>query len=164
MGVALDVIRQSEVNHVCQVVNVQSACSHIGSYQQLCQVVAELLHRLVALLLVQVAMQRLGIVAVLNQLVGHLLCLYLGATEDNGKDAWIEVYDTFQRQIFILGVHHIVNVVYALGALVAAAYYYLFVVVQILLSYTLHLFAHSGREHQRVMIGRERFEYLVDTV
>ena len=126
--------------------------------------VAELLHRLVALLLVQVAMQRLGIIAVLNQLVGHLLCLYLGATEDNGKDAWIEVNDTFQRQVFILGVHHIIDVVYALGALVAAAYYYLFVVVQILLGHTLHLFAHSGREHQRVMIGRERLEYLVDTV
>ena len=109
-------------------------------------------------------MQRLGVVAVLYQFVGHLLRFQLSAAEDNRKNAWIVIYNAFQRQIFILGIHHVIDGVNALGALVAATHNYLFVVVQILFGYTLYLFAHSGREHQRVMIGRERLEYLVDTV
>ena len=93
MGIVLDIIRQSEVDDVCQIIHIQSSCSHIGSHQQLRQVVAEFLHRQVALLLTQVTMQRLGIIAVLDEFVGNLLCLDLGATEDDGKDTRIVVYD-----------------------------------------------------------------------
>ncbi len=64
-------------------------------------------------------MQRLGVVAVAYELVGHLLCLLLCAAEDDGKDARVEVDDALQGQILVLGVHHIIDVVYALGALVA---------------------------------------------
>ena len=126
--------------------------------------VTELLHRQVALLLTKVAMQRLGVIAIFYEFIGHLLCLHLGTTEDDGKDTWIVVYYAFQRQILILGVHHIIDVVHTLCALVAATYHYLLIVVQILLCHTLHLFTHGGREHQRVMIIRQRLEYLVDAI
>ena len=152
MGIALDIIRQSEVDDVSQVVYIQSASSHICCHKQLSKVVAELLHRKVALLLTQVAMQRFGIIAVLDKFIGHLLSLNLCATEDDGKNAWIVVYDAFQRQILILGVHHIIYVVNALRTLVAATHNNLFIVVQIVLSHTFYFLAHGGREHQRVML------------
>ena len=51
VGVAFDVVWQSVVNNMRQVVNVQSTCGHIGGHQELHVVVAELLHGEVALLL-----------------------------------------------------------------------------------------------------------------
>ena len=51
VGVTLDVVWQSVVNNMRQVVNVQSTCGHIGGHQELHVVVAELLHGEVALLL-----------------------------------------------------------------------------------------------------------------
>ena len=56
------------------------------------------------------------------------------------------------NEIFVLGVHHIINVVNALSTLVAASYNNLLIVVQILLGYALNFLTHSGREHQRMMI------------
>ena len=49
--VALDVVGQTIVDDVCQVVHVQSACCHVGSHEELCEVLAKLLHGEVALLL-----------------------------------------------------------------------------------------------------------------
>ena len=97
-------------------------------------------------------MQRLGIVAVLDELVGYLLRLQLRAAEDDGKDTRIVVNDTLQGQILVLGVHHIVNMVHVLGALVAAAHHDLLRVVQVALGYALYLAAHRSREEQRVAV------------
>ena len=52
---------------------------------------AELLHREVTLLLREIAVERLGIVAVFYELVGHFLRLKLRTTEDDGIDAWVIV-------------------------------------------------------------------------
>ena len=51
VGVILDIIGQSVVDDVCQVVNIQSTGSHIGSHQQLYGMLTELLHGQVTLLL-----------------------------------------------------------------------------------------------------------------
>ena len=91
-------------------------------------------------------MQSLGIVSVANQFVGHLLCLYLGTAEDDGENARVVVYQSFQGQILVFGIDHIVDMVHMLGTLVAAAYHNLLVVVQIPLGYALYLTAHGGRE------------------
>ena len=164
MRVVLNVIRQSEVDDMRQIVDIESTCSHIGSYQQLCQMVTELLHGKVSLLLTQITMQRLCIIAVLNQFVCYFLRFDLRATEDNGKDTWIIVNDTFQREILILGIHHIIDMVHILSTLITTTHHNLLVVVQVFLGHTLHLLTHGGREHQRVMFCRQRLEYLVDTV
>ena len=71
-----------------QVIHIQSSCCHICSHEQLCQVLTELLHRQVALLLGEVAMQRLRIIAILNQFVGYLLRLYLRTAENDGEDTF----------------------------------------------------------------------------
>ena len=51
VGIVLYVIRQTVVDDVRQVVNVESACCHICSHQQLYGMLTELLHGQVALLL-----------------------------------------------------------------------------------------------------------------
>ena len=147
-----------------QVVHIQSSCSHIRSHEQLCQVLTELLHRQVTLLLGEVAMQRLRIIAILNQFVGYLLRLYLRTAENDGEDTGIEIYDTLQRQVFILGIHHIIDVIHILCTLITATNHDLFVIMQIGLRHTLHLLTHRGREHQGAVFSRQRLEYLIDTV
>ena len=164
MGIVLNIIRQSEVDDMRQIIHIQSACRHISSHQQLRQVVTELLHRQVALLLTQVAVQRFGIITVFDEFVGNLLRLDLRATEDDGEDARIVVYDAFQGEILVLGVHQIIDVVHVLCTLVTAAHHNLLIVVQVFLGHTLHFLTHRGREHQCVMICWERLEYLVDTI
>ena len=152
MGVACHIVRQTIVDDVGKVIYVQSTGSHIGCHQELHGMVTELLHGEVTLLLTQVAMQSLGIVTVLDELVGDVLCLQLGAAEDNRKDAWIEIDDTLQGEILVLGVHEIVDMVDVLGALVARAHHDFLVVVQIVEGYLLDVLAHGGREEKGVSI------------
>ena len=164
VGIVLYVVRQSIVDNVRQVVDVQSACCHICGHQQLNGMLAELLHGQVALLLREVAVQRLCIVTIAYQLVGHFLCLQLCATEDDGEDARIVVHQSFQRQVFVLGVYHIVDMVYVLSPFVARTHHNLLVVVQIALGNALYLLAHGGREEQGVAVFRYTLEYRVNAL
>ena len=108
VGVACHIIRQAVVDNVSQIVNIKTTGSHIGSHQELNGMVAELLHGEVTLLLTQVAVQRLSIITILNQLICNILSLQLGAAEDNRKDAWIEVHHTLQGSILVLRAYHII--------------------------------------------------------
>ena len=147
-----------------QVVHIKAAGSHVGGHEQLGQVLAELLHGQVTLLLAQVTMQRLGIISVLDQFVGYLLRFQLGTAEDDGKNLRIVVNDTFQGQIFVLRVYHIIYMIHILGSLVARTDNDFLRVVQILLGHPLHFAAHRGRKHQRVVLIGQRLEDFVDCV
>ena len=164
VGVVLDVVGQSVVYHVGEVVHVEAPGSHVGSHEQLRQVRAELLHREVALLLREVAVERLGIVAVAYELVGHLLRLHFGAAEDDGIYLWMVVNDTLQGQILVLCVDEIEHVVHVFGSFVAASHHYLLVFSQVALGYAFYLAAHGGREEQRVALLGHAGEYLVDAL
>ena len=155
MGVILDIVRQPEVDDMRQVIHVETTCRHIRCHQQLRQVLTELLHRKVTLLLTQITMQRLSIITIPNQFIGYLLCLYLRPTEDDGKDLGIVIHDTFQSEVLVFGVHQIIDMVHVLCTLVATTYYDLLIVVKILLCDTLHLTAHGGREHQGAVFSRQ---------
>ena len=61
------VVRQLIINHMREVMHVQSACCHIGSNEQLHSSQAEALHHVVSRHLRQIAMKRIGIVTILNQ-------------------------------------------------------------------------------------------------
>ena len=145
-----------------QVVDVQSAGSHVSGHEQLCQVVAELLHGQITLLLAQVTMKRLGIVSVLDELISHFLRLDLRATKDDGIDARVEIDNTFQREILVTRVDHIVDVVDVLGTFVARSDDDLLVVVEIVLRDGLYLLAHGGREKQGVAVSGHALKDLVD--
>ena len=118
VSVVLDIIRQSVVDDMCQIINIQATGCHISSNQQLYGMLTELLHRQVTLLLTEVTMQRLSIIAVLDEFICHFLCFHLRTTEDDGKNAWIIVNQSFQCQIFIFGIYHIINMIYMLGTFV----------------------------------------------
>ena len=79
-----------------QIIHIQATSSHIGSDEQLGEVLTEFLHGEVALCLTEVAMQTLGVIAVLDQFVGNLLRFNLRTTEDDGEDARIEIHDALQ--------------------------------------------------------------------
>ena len=162
--VACHIIRQTVVDNVSQIIYVQTTGSHIGSHQELNGMVAELLHGEVTLLLTQVAVQRLCIITILNQLICNILSLQLSAAEDNCKDAWIEIHHTLQGEILVLGIYQIVDVVYMLSTLVARTHYDFLVVVQIVEGNLLDVLAHGSREEQGVSIFRNVLEDGIDAL
>ena len=92
--VALDIVGQTVVDDVRQVVDVEAASGHVGSDEELKVADAELLHHVVTLCLRELAVQRVGIVAVADQLVGDLLSLLACAAEYDPIDAGVIVCDT----------------------------------------------------------------------
>ena len=164
VGVVLYIVGQAVVDDMRQIIHIQATGSHIGSHQQLRKVMTELLHGEVALRLTEVAVQTLGIIAVLDQLVGNLLRLNLRPAEDNGEDARIEVNNALQSQILIPGVHHVIHMVHILGTLVPTAHHNLLMVVQVVQRYLLDLLAHGSREEQGITLCRHMLKYLVDAV
>ena len=154
VGVALYIIRQTEVDNVRQVLYIESAGCHVGSDQELQMAYAELLHHQVALGLRELAMERVGVVTLLHQLIGNLLRLLTGAAEDDGVDLWVVVHDALQGFVFILGmdaIHHVLDVA---GALVLPADGNLFGLAQVVLGDTGYFGAHRGGEEQRVALLR----------
>ena len=163
MGVRLNIVGHAEVDDVCKVVNIKSARSHVGSHEQLCEVLAELLHGEVALLLTEVAVERLSVVAIADEFVGNLLCLQFCAAEDDGEDAWVMVNHALQCQVLVLGVHHIIDMIYVLCTLIAASHHNLLVVGKVVACYLLYLLAHGSREKQCVTVGWHTLKYSIDT-
>ena len=164
VGVACHIIRQTIVDNVSQILYVQTTGSHIGSHQELNGMVAELLHGEVTLLLTQVAVQRLCIITILNQLICNILSLQFGAAEDNCKDAWIEIHHALQGEILVLGIYQIVDVVYMLSTLVARTHYDFLVVVQVVEGNLLDVLAHGSREEQSVSIFRNVLKDGIDAL
>ena len=91
----------------------------------------ELLHRQIALRLRQVTVQRLRIITVTNQFVGNLLRLQLRATEDDGENLRIVIDNTFQCQVFVFGIHQIIDMVDVLGTFVARTHHNLLVFMEV---------------------------------
>ena len=107
-------------------------------------------------------MQRLGIIAVLDQFIGYLLRLHLRTAEDDGEDTGIVVHDALQGEVLVLRIDHIIDVVHVLRTLIARADDNFLMVVQISLGNTFHFAAHRSREHQRIVFSGQRLENLVD--
>ena len=149
VGVVFDVVGQTVVDDVCQVVDIQSAGSHVGGHEQLQMAQTELLHHEVTRRLRQLAVQCVGVIALLHQLVGNLLRLKSCAAEDDAVDIRIEIDDALQRLILVPGMYAEDHVVDIRRALVLASYGYLLRVVQIVLGNLLYLLAHRRTEHQR---------------
>ena len=92
MGIVFDIIGQTEVYHMGEIIYIEASCGHICCHKQLGKMLAEFLHRQVSLWLGEVSMQRLCIIAVLDKLIGYLLSLNLCATEYYSEDTRIVVH------------------------------------------------------------------------
>lgn len=164
MGVVLHVVRHAVVDDVGEVVDVEPAGGHVGGHEQLRAVLPELLHREVALLLREVAVERVGVVAIAYEVVGHLLRLHARAAEDDGVYLGVVVDEALEGVVAVLGAYHIIDVVDVLGALVARAYLYLALVREVAAGYALYLAAHGGGEEQRAVLGGQGLEDGLDVV
>ena len=109
-------------------------------------------------------MQGVGIVAVLDQVVGNLLAQRPGAAKDDAVDAWPAVDDAFQRQVFVVGAHHVVDVAHIVAALVARADDKLLRLVHVVARYLGNLARHGGREQQHFSLLGHMGENGVDVV
>ena len=102
-----------------QIVHIQATSRHISGHEQLYGMLPKFLHGEVALLLAQVSVQGFCIVTVFDKLVGNLLSFYLRATENDGEDARVVVYNTLQSKVLVSGMHHIIDMVHILCSLVS---------------------------------------------
>ena len=162
MGIILNIIGQSEVYHMSEVIHIKASCCYVCCHKQLGKMLAELLHRKVSLGLREVSMQRLCIISVLDKLICNLLGLNLCATEDDSKNTRIVVDNTLKCQILVLRIHHIIDMVHVLSTFITATNNNLLIVMQIFLCYLLYLTTHRGREHQSAMVLIDRLKNLAD--
>ena len=125
---------------------------------------SELLHRQVALLLRQIAVQTVGVITVGYQFVGYLLRVLLGAAEHDAVYVRAIVHHPLQRQILVVCLDHVVYVAHVLGALVAVAGHELHRLVHEPSRYVGYLLGHRGREHQHLALLRHMGQNLVDVV
>ena len=121
MGIDGRVVRQTVVDDVSEVVDIESAGCDVCSDEHRHHTVAELLHHDVSLLLRKITVKGLGIVTVSDKFIGHFLCVAASAAEDNRIYIRRIVGDTFQRKIFIAGVDHIVDMFDVCRAFIACA-------------------------------------------
>ena len=142
--IAFYVVGQTVVNNVGEVGNIESTSSYVGSHKQLDVVLTKFRHGEVALCLTQFPMQTVRIVAVLNQLVGYLLCFESSAAEDDGVNLWIVVSQSLQRIVFVLCLHQVINVVHVFSTFVTASHHNLLGIVQIVLADTFDFLTHRG--------------------
>ena len=83
MGVAFGIVRESKVNHVRQVLNVDSAGRYVGTHEEFHALVAERLHDQVTLLLAQVAVECRSRVAFGHKALGEFLGFDFGTAKNH---------------------------------------------------------------------------------
>ena len=164
VGVVFHIVGQSVVDHVGEFIDIKPACCHVGGHEELCAVLAKLLHGQVALRLCQIAVECLSAVAVADEMVGHLLGFQTGAAEDDGVDARIVVDHAFEGGILVLRLHHVVDVVHVLRSFVAAAHHDFLVVVEVTFGDALNLRPHGGGEEQCLAVVGDAGKDFVDAV
>ena len=164
MGVDSVVVGQPVIDDVRKVIHVEAARRHVGGHEQLRHVVAELTHCQVALRLAQVAVQAVGVIAVGYKLVGYFLRLAARTAEDYAVDIGVVVGYTFEGQIFVVGLHHIIYMLDILGTLVAVSGHELHRVVHEALGYLGYLLGHRGREHEHLALFGHMAQNFVDVI
>ncbi len=140
------------VYHMGQITHVKTARRDIGSHKNGHHTVTELLHHNVALLLGEVSVQSLGIVAVLDQIVGNLLGVTACAAEHYGVYPGRIIHNSLESKILVAGIHHIIYVANIFRAFIARAHHNLLIVTHVMLGYLQDVGRHCGREQKSLMI------------
>ena len=94
--VGIDIVWKVIVDDMCQIVDVETACRHVGGYQNLSESLTEMVHHEVALCLRQVAVKRCSVISVVDEVVGNFLCLKLSAAENDAVNRRVVVDEAFQ--------------------------------------------------------------------
>ena len=158
------VVGQAVADDVGEVVHVEASSRHVGSHQQLQVALAKLLHHRVALCLRQIAMQGVGVVAVLDELRCHLLGTGASAAKDDAVDARQVVDYALEGEVLVARLDHIVEVAHVGRALVACAGDKLHRVVHVVLCDSGNLARHGGAEEQHLALLGHVAQDLVDVI
>ena len=91
-------------------------------------------------------MQCIGIIAFLHQFVSYFLRLLTGTAEDDAINLWVEIYDSFQRGIFIFSMYGINYMLDIAGSLIFTSDSNLFRIMEVVFGDTSYLRAHGSWE------------------
>ena len=105
--VRFQIVGNGVIDNVRQIVNIETACGNVGGNQHVQILVTEFFHHIITLSLRQIAMKRIGIIAVRHQFFGNFLGLFTGTAENNSINIGIKICNTFQCNIAVLRAHHI---------------------------------------------------------
>ena len=164
MVVDVIVVGKAVADDVGEVVNVKATCRNVGGNQQLKVAFTEFFHHGIALSLREVAMQGIGIVAVLNELRRHLLGTCSSAAKDNAIDAGQVVYNALERVVLVAGLDHIIYVSHIGRTLIADTGDKFHRVVHVILGYVGNLTRHGGAEKQHFALLGHMAQNLVDVI
>ena len=164
MGVAFNIVGQSIVDNMRQIVYIQAPRSYICGHQKLNVVIAKLLHGEITLLLTEITVQCFGIVSITYQLVSNFLCFKLCTTKDNCKDARIKVDQSFQSRVFIFCIHQIIDMIHLLGTLVTTSNDNFLMIIQIISGNLFNLATHRCRKKQRITVSWNTLKDCIDTL
>ncbi len=151
------------VDHNVQLFHIQPAGGHIGGYQHRAAAVGKLRQHLVALALVQVAVQGLGDEAVFGQLVHQLVALLFGVAKRNGAHRAEMVEDAAHCGETGLAVHlekALLNRAVGHGG----GHFDLLRVLHELLGQLFNAFGVGGREQQGLAVWRALAHHRGDVV
>ena len=147
-----------------EVVDIESAGSHIGSDKESDDTVAEFLHDNVALLLAEVAMERVGIISVGNEMVGDFLSVATCAAEDDGVYIGVVIGNTLEREIFVARVDHVVYMAYVFSAFIARAHHNFLGIFHESLGNLGYLGRHCSREEEHLAVLGHMRQNVVDRI
>ena len=164
MDILLYLVRQIVIEHMGQVVHIQTSGRHIGSHQKLEVLETEPAHRIVALRLGKIPMQGIGIVPILDQLFGHLLGLAPGPAENDGIDIRVKVDNPLQGQVAILGIDHVVMMGHIGRTLVLGPNRHLLRLMHVMIGYLTDFLRHRSREKPSMLVFRRVFQNAVQLV
>ena len=176
VGVALYVVGESVVDDMGEFVNVKTTSCHVSCHKKLHAMLTELLHGEVTLSLREFAMERLCIVAILNEFVRYLLSLHTSAAEYDSVDLWIVVGNTLQGIVLVARAYHIIYMIDVLCTFIAASHHDFLGIGEVVLGDALYLLAHSSREEKCISIrwyiledgidalGKAHIEHLVSLI
>ena len=141
-----------------QIIHIQATGSHIGCHQNLQIANTEFLHHRVTHSLTQITMQGICIISIINQLLGYLFCFLTCTAEYNGINIRIHIHYTLQDQITLLGLTHIVNMLYILCSRIPFTNGYLFVIGHIGFGNLLNFLGHGCRKKHSTTSFRNGFQ------
>lgn len=95
------------VHHVRELLDVQTACGHVGGHQKIEDPAAQPAHDPVALWLVHSAVQRLGAIAPAVQGFGQLVHLVPGTAEDDRGRRCLQIEHTSESGGLVPARHHV---------------------------------------------------------
>ena len=162
VGVIGEIIGDVQVKYMGQVLNVQSASSHISGNEYLQFVPAKLIGHSVPLHLTEVTVKGIGAIGPLAQLIRQFLCVHFGAAEHDAAHIGLGVQETTKGLCPVLGHDQCIFVLDHAVDLIGPAETNLLWIVHEFLYDPLQVWVQGGREQPGITRRRRILEDAID--